>query len=163
MMKRKQTTRLRPILVTVIGVVVFSGSAIAQVNAQATQYYPPSPRARYVWRPATTDVAVRPAVYTPAVQPPPGVTPVTAYQPAPALVPAAGCCGQGCAPTTYAPVTYPATTTYVPEAPGVKAYRPLVNLAPPPATYTVGRGLWGQSKVYIPDQHIRNTIRYLTP
>jgi hypothetical protein len=43
------------------------------------------------------------------------------------------------------------------------AYRPLVQLAAPPPTYTVGQGLWGQSKVYIPDQHIRNTIRYLTP
>jgi hypothetical protein len=169
-MKRTQRN-----IAAILGFVIVASLATADAHGQATQHYPPSPRVYYAWRPVTTDVAVQPAVYRSAVLPPPGVTPVTAYQPvaAPAqpTLPAK-CCGQTYAAATYAseypPTAYPQATaypqtTYAPASSGVKAYRPLVHLSAPPPIYTVGQGLWGQSKVYIPNQHIRNTVRYLTP
>jgi hypothetical protein len=174
-MKYAQFAR-RPLHIAALAIFAAIAPTNTQANAQATQHYPPSPRARYAWRPVTTTYApnapVQPAAYTTPIEPPLGVMPVTTYQPAPApalaAMPAAsGCCGQSCAPAVcspadYAPATYP-ESTYVSGAAGVKTYRPLIDLTPPPPTYTVGRGLWGQSKVYVPYQPIRNSIRYLTP
>lgn len=48
-------------------------------------------------------------------------------------------------------------------APPVTTFRPLVPVAPPPAQYYIGRGLLGQPKLYVPQQPIRNFLRYLSP
>jgi hypothetical protein len=32
-----------------------------------------------------------------------------------------------------------------------------------PETFYVGRGILGQPKIYVPNQPIRNTLRYLSP
>lgn len=42
-------------------------------------------------------------------------------------------------------------------------WAPLIPIKAPPTNYVVGQGLWGQPKVYIPDQPIRNGIRYILP
>jgi hypothetical protein len=47
-------------------------------------------------------------------------------------------------------------------APPVTAYRPLVPVAPPPPSYYLGRGIFGQPKLYVPEQPVRNFLRYLS-
>jgi hypothetical protein len=42
-------------------------------------------------------------------------------------------------------------------------WAPLIPIKAPPTNYVVGQGLWGQPKVYIPNQPIRNGIRYILP
>lgn len=42
-------------------------------------------------------------------------------------------------------------------------YKPLAPLVPVPAQYYLGRGLLGQPKLYVPDQPLRNFLRYLGP
>lgn len=42
-------------------------------------------------------------------------------------------------------------------------WAPLIPISAPPTNYVVGQGLWGQPKVYIPNQPIRNGIRYILP
>ena len=46
--------------------------------------------------------------------------------------------------------------------PPVTAYRPLVPVAPPPPNYYLGRGIFGQPKLYVPEQPVRNFLRYLS-
>jgi hypothetical protein len=41
-------------------------------------------------------------------------------------------------------------------------YKPLVPLAPMPPQYYIGRGLFGQPKLYVPEQPMRNFLRYLS-
>jgi len=72
---------------------------------------------------------------------------------------------------TYAPS--PAGMLVLPPPPPVAAvpvqvgpvvtYRPLVPVVPMPAQYYLGQGLLGQPKLYVPDQPLRNFLRYLTP
>ncbi len=45
----------------------------------------------------------------------------------------------------------------------VVTYRPLVPVVPMPPQYYLGQGLLGQPKLYVPDQPLRNFLRYLTP
>ncbi len=45
----------------------------------------------------------------------------------------------------------------------VVTYRPLVPVIPMPAQYYLGRGLLGQPKLYVPNQPLRNFVRYLSP
>jgi hypothetical protein len=47
--------------------------------------------------------------------------------------------------------------------PGYTTYRPLVPIAPMPASYYVGRGILGQPTLYVPGQPVRNFLRYLSP
>lgn len=57
------------------------------------------------------------------------------------------------------------TTPYNPYAvtgPSVP-WRPIVGIRPMPNDYVVGQGLIGQPKVYVPQQPLRNFIRYITP
>lgn len=42
-------------------------------------------------------------------------------------------------------------------------WRPIVNIRSMPNNYVVGQGLIGQPKVYVPQQPLRNFIRYITP
>jgi hypothetical protein len=44
----------------------------------------------------------------------------------------------------------------------VVRYRPLVPVNTPPPQYYVGRGLFGQPKLYVPQQPMRNFLRYLS-
>lgn len=75
------------------------------------------------------------------------------------------------------PLTVPAhtpTVTAIPAQPPISAptaasanpvvtYRPLVPIASMPPQYYVGRGLLGQPKLYVPNQPVRNFVRYLSP
>lgn len=45
----------------------------------------------------------------------------------------------------------------------VVTYRPLVPVVPLPAQYYLGQGLLGQPKLYVPNQPVRNFLRYLSP
>jgi len=42
-------------------------------------------------------------------------------------------------------------------------WRPIVNIRSMPDNYVVGQGIIGQPKVYVPQQPLRNFIRYITP
>ena len=42
-------------------------------------------------------------------------------------------------------------------------WRPIVNVRQMPDNYVVGQGIIGQPKVYVPQQPLRNFIRYITP
>lgn len=58
----------------------------------------------------------------------------------------------------------PPPLTAVPVQVGpVVTYRPLVPVVPMPAQYYLGQGLLGQPKLYVPDQPLRNFLRYLSP
>jgi hypothetical protein len=41
-------------------------------------------------------------------------------------------------------------------------YKPLVPVSPMPSQYYIGRGLLGQPKLYVPQQPVRNFLRYLS-
>lgn len=45
----------------------------------------------------------------------------------------------------------------------VITYKPLVPVVPMPAQYYLGQGLLGQPKLYVPNQPLRNFLRYLSP
>lgn len=72
---------------------------------------------------------------------------------------------------TYAPsaagtlvLPPPPPMTVMPVQVGpVVTYRPLVPVVPVPAQYYLGQGLLGQPKLYVPDQPLRNFLRYLSP
>ena len=65
----------------------------------------------------------------------------------------------------------PATTVVLPPPPitstgtdyvPVVSYKPLVPVTVPPPQYYLGRGIFGQPKLYVPRQPIRNFLRYLS-
>jgi hypothetical protein len=70
--------------------------------------------------------------------------------------------------TTWPPVVLPPASAPVyahppqPIPPPVTAYRPLIPVAPPPPQYYLGRGIFGQPKLYVPEQPVRNFLRYLS-
>jgi hypothetical protein len=71
--------------------------------------------------------------------------------------------GQTWPPTVFPPASAPVYAhPPQPVPPPVTAYRPLVPVAPPPAQYYLGRGLFGQPKLYVPEQPVRNFLRYLS-
>ncbi len=59
-------------------------------------------------------------------------------------------------------MTVPAPVSPLPVSP-VVTYRPLVPVVPLPAQYYLGQGLLGQPKLYVPNQPVRNFLRYLSP
>lgn len=70
----------------------------------------------------------------------------------------------------WLPPPPPTRGTPVVVTPGVAApvgpvitYRPVVPVIPMPGQYYVGRGLLGQPKLYVPNQPLRNFVRYLSP
>ena len=71
-----------------------------------------------------------------------------------------GCCSP-CAPAPQS-CYLPAARVAGGGAPYV-AFRPVVPLVAMPSAYYVGRGIFGQPKVYVPGQPVRNALRWLTP
>jgi hypothetical protein len=89
-------------------------------------------------------VYVQPAAYSNVV-PAQQVVPVTNVQPL----------------TTVQPLTptfnpYSGTGRSVP-------WRPIANVRSMPENYVVGQGIIGQPKVYVPNQPLRNFVRWITP
>ena len=88
----------------------------------------------------------------------PAITPgAPAYAPPPARIPE--------------PAIMPPAAA-VPPPPAGAPLAPAANGAPVPSLITlgqeryaveVGQGLWGQPVAYVPGQHVRNWIRYLSP
>ncbi len=76
------------------------------------------------------------------------------YRPMPIAAPVQQRVVRGAAPV-YTPLPPPA---YVPAT----TYKPLLPIAPTPAQYQFGRGIFGQPKVYVPGQPVRNLLRYLS-
>lgn len=54
------------------------------------------------------------------------------------------------------------TVVAAPSAP-VVTYRPLLPVIAMPGQYYFGRGVLGQPKLYVPNQPLRNFVRYLSP
>lgn len=93
-----------------------------------------------------------------AVEPAPGVTPVTfSSSPAPLLLPPPP------SPWSTPAVAVPAGTAVAAPGAPVVTYRPLVPVIPMPGQYYLGRGVLGQPKLYVPNQPLRNFVRYLSP
>lgn len=91
--------------------------------------------------------------------PQPGVYP-TAYQCTP---PSPSYPSTGAVPGAYVPPTLPpnlAPNLYTPNNAG---YRPLFSLGQENYNVQLGRGIIGQPTAYVPGQHIRNFLRYLSP
>jgi hypothetical protein len=92
--------------------------------------------------------------------PPPNAFPISQTQPIGAQQPYGGVMPlsfsnlQPAAPSVFNPYGPPQSNT---------PWRPLVPIRNMPANYEVGQGLIGQPKVFVPDQPIRNFIRYITP
>lgn len=120
-------------------------------QAPSTSYAAPMPSTTYS-APAPTISGVRPAgCYSQA----PNVAPVTYSAPAPII-------------TTQSPiVTQPVITgPTVVSPPPVRfntTYRPVLPVAGIPADFSVGQGLYGQPKVYVDNQPVRNFFRYMLP
>lgn len=67
-------------------------------------------------------------------------------------------------PTRGAPaVVTPMVPVVAAPAGPVITYRPVLPVIPMPGQYYVGRGLLGQPKLYVPNQPLRNFVRYLSP
>jgi len=93
-----------------------------------------------------------------AVEPAPGVPPVTySASPAPLLLPPPP------SPWSTPVVAVPAGTAVAAPGAPVVTYRPLVPVIPMPGQYYLGRGVLGQPKLYVPNQPLRNFVRYLSP
>lgn len=68
------------------------------------------------------------------------------------------------APMWLPPPPAPASMPIVVAPAGsVVTYRPVLPVIPMPGQYYVGRGLLGQPKLYVPNQPLRNFVRYLSP
>jgi hypothetical protein len=80
--------------------------------------------------------------------------PVGNQQPYGGVMPLAFTNLQPAAAATFNPYGPPQTKT---------PWRPLVPIRNMPVNYEIGQGLIGQPKLYVPDQPIRNFIRYITP
>jgi len=107
----------------------------------------PTPLApAYQSQPATV-AASPPAVWISEPAPAPGPTPSNPSWP-PAVF-----------PLNPAPV-YVHPPQQVPAP--VTTYRPVIPVAPPPAQYYLGRGIFGQPKLYVPEQPVRNFLRYFS-
>lgn len=148
------------VLLTSLAVLGMTASADAQyvyVGGPAvvpyTSYYAPvvvAPRRAAYYAPAVVPYAAPVAVTS-------YYAPTTSYY-APAPV------STYYAPTVattsyYAPASpYPVVAGYAPAP--VVAYRPAVVAQP---AYVIGRGVVGQTKVYIPGQPVRNSVRFVTP
>jgi hypothetical protein len=63
-------------------------------------------------------------------------------------------------PPPPSPPVYAHSPQLVP--PPVTTYRPLVPVASPPPNYYLGHGIFGQPKLYVPEQPVRNFLRYLS-
>ena len=94
--------------------------------------------------------AAAPTVFQPSV---------VVSEPAPSQLPSS----QAWPPVVFPPASAPVYAhPPQPVPPPVTAYRPLVPIAPPPPQYYLGRGLFGQPKLYVPEQPVRNFLRYLS-
>jgi len=95
-------------------------------------------------------VYVQPAAYSNVV-PAQQVVPVTNIQPLTNVQPL--------------PTVQPLTTTFNPYAGNGRSvpWRSIGNLRPMPENYVVGQGIIGQPKVYVPNQPVRNFLRWVTP
>lgn len=93
-----------------------------------------------------------------AVGPAPGAPPVTySASPAPLLLPPPP------PPWSTSVVAVPAGAAVAAPGVPVVTYRPLVPVIPMPGQYYLGRGVLGQPKLYVPNQPLRNFVRYLSP
>ncbi len=93
----------------------------------------------------------QPGIYPTSCQSAYGVVP----QPA---VPSTGAVGGNFVPPTLTPNWNP--NLYAPNNAG---FRPLISLGQENYNVVLGRGIIGQPTVYVPGQHIRNFLRYLSP
>lgn len=91
--------------------------------------------------------------------PQPGVYP-TAYQ---CTQPAPSVPSTGAVPGGYIPPTLPPNLTPNLYTPNNAGYRPLFSLGQENYNVQLGRGIIGQPTAYVPGQHIRNFLRYLSP
>ncbi|TWT39127.1 hypothetical protein [Blastopirellula retiformator] len=140
--------------------------SLAPNNQSPPNYLPPKVVAP---APSTTYSAPAPATTTyaapaPAVR---GVSPAVCYStpnPAPAVAPASFSVP---APTTtvvtQSPVITGPTVVSPPPVRFNTTYRPILPVAGIPADFSVGQGIYGQPRVYVDNQPVRNFFRYILP
>lgn len=146
-----------------------STAVVPPANAAAQGLRQTAPAANLIATQATMPnyVGAAPPAYLTAQQaalpqyryPHPGVYP-TAYQCTPA---APSFPSTGAVPGGYIPPTLPPNLTPNLYTPNNAGYRPLFSLGQENYNVQLGRGIIGQPTAYVPGQHIRNFMRYLSP
>ncbi|GIW98427.1 MAG: hypothetical protein KatS3mg111_1760 [Pirellulaceae bacterium] len=92
----------------------------------------------------------------------------------PGIYPTSYQCTSGLAPSPTVPTTGAVGGTFIPPtltpnwnpnlySPTNAGFRPLITLGQENYNVVLGRGIIGQPTVYVPGQHIRNFLRYLSP
>jgi hypothetical protein len=94
----------------------------------------------------------QPTGYRNYLPPPQTVQPISYQQPQATLIQPGGM-----QPTTGNPFNPFA------EQPKQVPLRPIVPIRSMPVNYEIGQGIIGQPKIYVPNQPLRNMIRYITP
>lgn len=118
--------------------------------APATTYAAPAPSTTTFAAPVPSAAGVRPAVcYS---------TPAQAVAPASYAAPAAST-----TIVTQSPVITGPTVVSPPPVRFNTTYRPVLPVAGIPADFSVGQGIYGQPRVYVDDQPVRNFFRYILP
>ncbi len=146
-----------------------TSSVIPPANAAAQGLRQAAPPANLIATQATMPnyVGAAPPAYLTAQQaalpqyryPQPGIYP-TAYQ---CAQPAPSFPSTGAVPGGYIPPTLPPNLTPNLYTPNNAGYRPLFSLGQENYNVQLGRGIIGQPTAYVPGQHIRNFLRYLSP
>ncbi len=144
--------------------------AVASTSASGPQVHPAS------YPTLTVTRRVAPATSLPATAVPQttassvggqvqmGTAPQTVYVPATTPAVCSGTCCAVCACLERPNVTAYSVPALAPAVPqGIVTFRPLLDLAPEAPTQYLGKGIFGQPKVYVPNQPIRNVLRYLSP
>ncbi len=146
-----------------------SSTAIPPANAAVPGLRQTAPQANLIATQATMPnfVGAAPPAYLTAQQaalpqyryPQPGIYP-TAYQ---CTQPAPSFPSTGAVPGGYIPPTLPPNLTPNLYTPNNAGYRPLFSLGQENYNVQLGRGIIGQPTAYVPGQHVRNFLRYLSP
>lgn len=143
---------------------------VTSTSAGGRQVHPASYPTLTVTRriaPATSlpaDAVPQTTVSSVGGQVPLGTAPQTVYVPATTPAAPSGTCCAVCACLERPGVTAYSVPALAPGVPqGIVTFRPLVDLAPEAPTQYLGKGIFGQPKVYVPNQPIRNMLRYLSP
>ncbi|MCC9605972.1 hypothetical protein LOC68_20225 [Blastopirellula sp. JC732] len=119
--------------------------------APSTNWSAATPSTTTYAAPAPTTTSVSPAVCYSSPNPIPTVAPATYAAPAPTTI------------VTQSPIITGPTVVSPPPVRFNTTYRPILPVAGIPADFSVGQGIYGQPRVYVDNQPVRNFFRYILP
>ncbi|MFI4873887.1 MAG: hypothetical protein ACIALR_01020 [Blastopirellula sp. JB062] len=127
-------------------------------NRQAPPNYLPP---RVITQSPTTNYAA--PIPSTTASPASSGNPAACCSPAPTVAPATFSAPVSPPVVTQSPVITGPTVVSPPPVRFNTTYRPVLPVAGIPADFSVGQGLYGQPKVYVDNQPVRNFFRYLLP